>query len=74
LEAGVKTKKAVNSSDQREIIQILSEKIKAYYVFPDIAEQISKSLQDHLQKGDYAGITKGDELASILSKHLQEVN
>ena len=56
------------------IIQALGEKLKAYYVFPAIAEKIKNSLQTHLQNGDYSAITKGDELASILSKHLQEIN
>ena len=70
----MKNLKVITPSAQMEIIQILGEKLKTYYVFPDIAEQISKSLQDHLHKGDYTGIKEGDELASILSQHLQEIN
>jgi hypothetical protein len=40
-----------------EIVQSLSEKLKAYYVFPDIAEQICKHLQKYLDEGVYANIT-----------------
>ena len=57
-----------------EVVQNLSEKLKAYYVFPDIAEQISVGLQRHLDSGDYDKITDGDLFANILTEHIQEVN
>ena len=55
------------------MIQSLSEKLRACYVFPDIAEQICACLQEHLENGDYADID--DELLALaLTMHLQEVN
>ena len=59
---------------QAEIIQSLSEKLRAYYVFPDIAELICTRLQKHLEAGDYSAITDGELLALALTMHLQEEN
>ena len=57
-----------------EIIRNLSEKLRAYYVFPDIADQICKQLQKHLESGDYDDITEGELFALALTVHLQEVS
>jgi len=57
-----------------EIINLLSEKLKGYYVYPDIADQICTCLDQHLINGDYADISEGDLFALALTMHLQEVN
>lgn len=57
-----------------EIVHRLAEKLKANYVFPDVAEQICTRLQKHLEDGTYAEITDGEFLAFALTTHLQEVN
>jgi len=64
----------IDSITCAEIVHTLSEKLRAYYVFPDIAEQICMRLQEHLQNGDYTDITEGELLASALTAQLQEVN
>ena len=64
----------VDTTTHTEIIQNLSEKLRAYYVFPDIAEQICERLGKHLDDGEYADITEGELLALALTEHLQAVN
>src|SRR5512136_1441403 len=64
----------IDASTHAEIVQSLSEKLKAYYVFPDVAEQICLRLQQHLAGGDYSGITQGELLAAALTGHIREVN
>jgi hypothetical protein len=59
---------------QQEIIGHLVEKLRANYIFPDVAEQICRCLQQHLADGDYAGLTEGDLFALALTLHLQEIN
>ena len=59
---------------QAEIVQSLSEKLRANYVFPDVAEQICDCLQKHLKNGDYTDITEGEFFALALTLHMQEVN
>jgi len=64
----------IDASAQVEIVHSLSQKLKACYIFPDIAEQISISLKKHLDDGDYAGITDGEFFALALTMHIQEIN
>ncbi len=64
----------IDASAHAEIVQSLSEKLKAYYVFPDVAEQICLRLQQHLAGGDYSSITQGELLAAALTEHIREVN
>lgn len=58
----------------KEVIQSLSEKLMAYYVFPDIAEEICAHLRKYLEDGAYTDITEGERLALTLTKHIQEIN
>jgi C-terminal processing protease CtpA/Prc len=58
---------------QIEVIRSLSEKLKAYYIFPDMAEKICACLQKHLDDGDYNDIAEGEFLAYALTIHMQEI-
>ncbi len=64
----------IEPTDHAAVIQNLSEKLKANYIFPDIAERISAHMQACLAEGAYAQITDGELFASTLTGHLQEVN
>jgi len=64
----------IDTTTHTEIVQSLSEKLKTYYVFPDIAEQLCIRLQKHLEDGAYTDITEGELLALALTVHMQEVN
>jgi hypothetical protein len=64
----------IDSTTQAEVIQSLSEKLIAYYVFPDIAEQIGEKLAVYLESEAYADITEGEFFAYALTTHMQEVN
>lgn len=64
----------IDAAAQVEIIHCLSQKLKACYIFPDIAEQIVIDLKKHLEDGDYAGISEGEFFALALTMHLQEIN
>jgi retinol-binding protein 3 len=57
-----------------EIVHHLMEKLRAYYVFPDVAEEICTRLQKYLADGEYEGARMGEYLALALTIHLQEVN
>lgn len=56
------------------LIQAISERLRACYVFPDIAEKICVRLQKHLDDGDYSDITDGEFLAYALTTHMQAIN
>jgi len=64
----------IDETTQTEIIQTLSEKLKAFYIFPNVAEQICQRLQKRLAAGEFADIAEGDLFALALTEQLQAVN
>lgn len=56
-----------------EVIRSLSEKLRTYYIFPDVAEKICACLQKHLDNGDYNDIAEEEFFAYALTIHMQEV-
>ena len=64
----------INETTPVEIVRNLSERLRACYVFPDVAEQICARLQEHLDDGVYSDITEGEFLALALTVHMQEVS
>jgi C-terminal processing protease CtpA/Prc len=57
-----------------EIIQVLCEKLRACYIFPEVVERICAYLQECLQTGEYDDLVDGNLFALALTLHLQEVN
>ena len=64
----------INDKIQSEIIQNIAEKLRAYYVFSDIADEISNNLQKHLNNGGYKNTIDGESFANILTEHIREIN
>jgi len=62
-----------DTENRIKVIQLLSEKLRAYYIFPDVAEKICAGLQKHLDSGDYDDITEGEFFAYALTTHMQEI-
>lgn len=56
-----------------KVIRNLSDKLKANYIFPDVAEKICAGLQKHLENGDYTDITDDEFFAYALTIHMQEI-
>ena len=63
----------IDSTTHAELIRRLCEKLRANYVFPDVAAETCARLQKHLDDGDYEGITEGEFLAYALTHHMQEI-
>ena len=64
----------IDATLHRELIRALSENLKTYYVFPEVAETIGARLQEYLDSGEYAEIRTGEEMAAVLTIHLQKVS
>jgi hypothetical protein len=56
-----------------EVLRDLSEKLRAVYVFPDLAEQVCLHLQRQFEAGKYAPLKKGNYLALALTMDMQEI-
>lgn len=64
----------LNADAQKTIINTLSEKISACYVYPVIAEQIVVHLKNSFDNGEFSHNTDGELFALALTIHMQEVN
>jgi hypothetical protein len=58
---------SINTDTKIEFITALIEKLKACYVFPELAEQISAHLQESLQNGVFEDLNSGSLLALALT-------
>ncbi len=55
------------------VIDDLLSKLRAYYVFPEVAERMEEAVRERMSHGDYDEITTGSALRDALTAHLQEV-
>jgi C-terminal processing protease CtpA/Prc len=63
--------------DQATVGKVIDAAIKnldEQYVFPEVATKMGEALRQRQKNGEYAEIKTGPELASLLTKHLQEVS
>ena len=64
----------IDTITQNRIIESLSEKLRVYYVFPEVAGQICERLAKRLQAGEFTGFSTGETFAAALTNELQAVN
>lgn len=64
---------AVSSAERREMIDGLLRQLRSLYVFPDRAAKIDAAIRGRQRVGGYDGVASGEELAGLLTRHLQEV-
>lgn len=64
----------VNTAVQAKVVNNLCNRFKAFYVFPDIADQICIIVGKHLEDGDYATVTGAEAFAALLTSHIREVS
>lgn len=63
----------LTSETIQKTIKGLQRAIRENYVFPEKAEDLCKSLQDHYTKGDYDKITDPATLCEQFTQHLRDV-
>jgi C-terminal processing protease CtpA/Prc len=54
-------------------IEGVLKRLRDGYVFPDVAQKM-EGIHERAKKGDYDGITRGEDLARLLTAHLREVS
>jgi hypothetical protein len=62
---------AVDAATRTAVITTLGKQLHAYYVFPDVADQVSQALATKDAQGGYAGDHDVEAFADALSKDLQ---
>ncbi len=59
---------------RQRVIDGAVAKLKEFYVFSDVAQQMGDTLGNRLKSGDYDAITDGANFAALLTEHLQAVS
>jgi hypothetical protein len=57
-----------------EVIDRLLKEVAEGYVFPKVAQKMGEAIRARVKGKEYDGVKTGQELARLLSKHLQEVS
>jgi hypothetical protein len=63
----------VGASERRAVVQTLTRKLQANYVFPDVAKRVSAALSAKEAKGGYDAATTREAFAKALGKDLREL-
>lgn len=64
----------VNDPERAGVIESAEKLVNEYYVYPDIAKNMSAALKTQQKRGDYRGITDSDVLATRLTDDLRAVS
>jgi len=64
----------LNETTRQKTIDAVSEKLTAYYVYPDVAAKMIQAIRDHQKHGDYSSITDGFEFADALATDLRAIS
>jgi retinol-binding protein 3 len=64
----------INAAMRKKVLDGIESNLNEFYIEPTIAQQMIGSMKAHAAKGDYDNISDGDELATRLTKDLQDVS
>jgi len=64
---------SLSAADRKAVIDVLATKLRANYVFPDVAERLATTLIKKNAKGDYAASNNVASFAQALSQDLREL-
>jgi hypothetical protein len=64
----------IDAAERSKVIEGILKHIGDNYVFPEVAEKMQKAIRKRLDNKEYDKVTSGNELAKLLTEHLQEVS
>jgi C-terminal processing protease CtpA/Prc len=64
----------ITAADCDSVIGQALKHLEENYVFPDVAAQMAEAVRRRQAGGEYAAVKSGQELAELLTRHLQEVS
>ena len=64
----------IDAATRARVIDGAIANLNEFYVFPETAKKMEEALRARLKKGDYDAVSGGDDFASLLTNHLQEVS
>ncbi len=64
----------LDATRRTAVIEAILDKLREYYVFPEVAVQMAEAVRARMSNGQYSGITTGSALRDTLTAHLREVS
>ena len=64
----------IDEATANAVIDEALKRLEAEYVFPEVAANMAKAVRKRQADKEYAGVKTGQELAELLTKHLQDVS
>jgi retinol-binding protein 3 len=64
----------LDAATRAAVIDTALNELGRSYVFPDRATQMTRSIRDRQQRGEYDSIASGRQFADVLTAHLQEIS
>jgi hypothetical protein len=65
---------AIDAKTRDEVIDAALKHLADNYVFPDVAEKMARAVRQRREDKQYDGVKTGQDLARLLTEHLQEVS
>jgi hypothetical protein len=65
---------AIDAKSRDEVIDAILSRLRDNYVFPDVAEKMASAVKERQKGKQYDDVKTGQELARVLTRHLQEVS
>lgn len=60
----------ISAGDRSAAVEALIAALDHHYVFPDKAKALGQALRDHLRRGDYDAMSRGQAFAQALTDHM----
>ena len=64
----------LDAAERQRIIDAISAKLSAYYIYPEVATKMNLSIASHAKHGDYDSLTDGSDFAAALMDDLRAVS
>lgn len=72
-EQGAQPDLAIDAVTRSEVLEAAVTNMRAYYVFPEVAQAIERAVRERQRRGEYDRITSAAELANTLTAQLREI-
>lgn len=64
----------IDAAVRRALLAGVSQELKAFYVFPDVAARMADAVEHRHERGEYDSVTSAKTFAQTLTAHLREVS
>ncbi len=64
----------LDAASRNRVIDAVVKNLNEYYVYPEVAKNMTDQVRARQQKGEYEGITNGYSLSGTLTQELQEIS